>query len=297
MRRYNVNLISKLNVVRYQLIIGGEERNDIFPYLKSIEYTESESDSDKLSIVLEDPRMEFIQDNLIVVDKSVDLMMGWADDTKRISFQGWISLIDISFNESRVPTVTFHCMNTFHKLNKTSKQKTWKNARASTVVEAIARENGLIPSVTPTSTVEETISQSNETDATFLLSLASKEKDPPFVCYIKDGTLYFHPRRLSNDPQATLVYGKDGGVIESFSPRLIKEKIQIPITVKGVSTDTKKPTANTGKADTNKDNTGDRIPTGGGQYLPYTRENCEKRGIPWVDPNAGKVAPPAPKRK
>lgn len=210
----------------YRVFIGGKEL-DSFKYsmITDITFEDNAHGSDLLTISLEDPEFIFIDDDIFVEERQVKFIGGY-DTNNRVMFEGYISLIDIEFPETGSPRLTIHCMDNTHLMNRVKKKRTWENTTRAKVCASIFREYGFKTVIHDSGKVEETISQSNETDIDFIIKLSEEEIDN-YLVYVEGGTAYYVRKEILSSPQATLDY-RDGNLqIISFSPRINKETKQV----------------------------------------------------------------------
>jgi len=216
--------MSEIKEQYYEIYIRGIQFDDSkYQLVEEVTFEDNATGSDLLHIALKDPDYRFIEDDLIVEESPVNFAGGWRGDT--VSFEGFISVIDIDYPLHGVPTITLHCMDNSHIMNRKKKKRTWKNVKMSTVAESIFKEHGFIPIVDDTDKIEETISQSNTTDISFLISKA-KDQSSEFICYVEGNKGYFVKRKILDNPQDTLEYFSGNGKLLSFRPRINKESKQ-----------------------------------------------------------------------
>lgn len=207
----------------YSISIDGNPLSiEMMSLIESVELEDNASGSDLLTLTIVDPEYKYIgSKSLLIEDKPVSFEGGWKDDVS-LTFDGYISVVDINFPETGSPVLVLHCMDGSHKMNRKKKKRTWNKMRESDVAKKIFAEYGLKADVDPTAKVEDTISQSNVTDIDFLTSLKDKQEDD-YLVYVKDGVGYFKKKQYISIAQDTLVYGKFPFDIKSFSPRVNKE--------------------------------------------------------------------------
>lgn len=218
--------MSELLMPYYKVYIGGKELDDFqYSMITEISFEDNASGSDLLTINLADPEFIFLDDDIFVEERQVKFIGGY-DNNNRVMFEGYISVIDIDFPETGSPTLVIHCMDNTHLMNRVKKKKTWENTTRAKVAQEIFQEYGFKVVVHDSGKVEESISQSNETDIDFVIKLAEEEIDN-YLVYIEGGTAYYVKKEILASPQATLDY-RDGNMqIISFSPRINKETKQV----------------------------------------------------------------------
>lgn len=242
--------MSEILMPYYKLYIGGKELDDFkYSMIKEITFEDNAHGSDLLQISIEDPEFIFIDDDIFVEEKQVKFIGGY-DNNNRVMFEGYISIIDMDFPETGSPTLTIHCMDNTHLMNRVKKKRTWNNTTRAKVASAIFKEYGFKVSIHDSGKKEETISQSNETDIDFIIKLADEEIDS-YLVYVSGGTAYYVRKEILASPQSTLDY-RDGNMqIISFSPRINKETKQVETRKSDVNLKDKK--VDKGQANNNTD--------------------------------------------
>lgn len=247
--------------------------------IDSISVEEQCDGSDTCTLVVNDPDFLFIEDNIFVEEVAVSVRMGWHGDTHRVSFDGYISAIDIQFPDTGFPTLSIYCLDTSHVMNRTKKTRTWDNVTRPQVVQAIAKEYGFQCVIQQgyTYDVEDTISQSNTTDIEFCESLAGEEREP-FMCKLIGKTLYYVKKGLLKDPSATLYYKAFPFDVVSFTPKINKETRQEEVAVADINTNTKTvDSATSNSSNTSRDVQGAPVKTSSSQ----TSYRFDPRNTTW----------------
>lgn len=198
--------------------------------------------SDTLTFNISDPDFEIIDDSIFVKEATVGFDIQLVGDTKVITFDGYISAIDINFPEDGSPTLTITCLDSAtHLMNREKKKRSWDNVTRAEVVQKIAKEYGLQCEIEQGYSFvrEETITQSDVTDIEFIENLAGEESYP-FMAKVMNGTVYYKKKGLLSDPVCTFTYRKFPHTIKSFTPQINKETKQEKISVGNINTNTKK---------------------------------------------------------
>lgn len=189
---------------------------------------------DSITITINDVEGEFIEDEIIVKEAPLICSVVLHDTEECMYyFSGFISAIDIKFNESFCPVMVLHCMDETHRANKEKKKRSWPSKTSAQVVQEICKEYGWKCYVEPSYPfpVQASITQNNKTDLEFLKELADDELDL-FVANLvteKDGksTMYYVIEGFIDKENAIqLEYGETPYDIISFSPQLNKESRQ-----------------------------------------------------------------------
>ena len=242
--------------------------------IDSIDFDEVCDGSDTCTLTIKDPDFIFIEDNIFIDEASVYLRHGFNEDADRFEFKGYISAIDITFPEDGSPTLTITCFDNSHLMNRRKNERSWDNVTRADVVSKIAAEYGFTCSIEPNYSfpLQDTISQSNQTDIEFLESLAKKEREP-FMCKLDGNTLIYRKKGLLQTAVAELGYKTFPFDVVSFTPQITKETRQEEITASNVDSN-KNPesyTANDGNV--SRDVQGESIKTTTSMvYNPTTRE-------------------------
>ena len=197
--------------------------------------------SDVATITITDKDMVFINDNIFVEEATISISMMFVGSTDKISFNGYISAIDIDFPEEGMPTIVLTCMDNSHVMNRTKKKRSWTNVTRLQVAQKIAAEYGFKFEGEPSykGKKEDTISQSDQTVIEFLEDLASQE-DELYMCKLVGSTLRYKKKGLLGTPVKKVCYKQYPYDVRSFSPRINKETMQNTSTASDVATDTKK---------------------------------------------------------
>lgn len=220
--------MSNVLMPKYRLYIGGKEIDgDKYAMIQSITYEDNASGSDLLTINIEDPDFLYINDNIFIEENKVKFIGGYDTDN-RVMFEGYISLIDMDFPDNGSPSLVIHCMDYTHLMNRVKKKRTWNNTTRGAVAKKIFKEYGLSYTVHDSGKVEETISQSNETDINFLIKLADEEIDP-YLIYVEGKKGFYVKKQILAKEQAVLDYREGKQNLLSFSPTINKETKQVEV--------------------------------------------------------------------
>lgn len=209
--------------------------------VNSIQISTACDGSDVATITITDKDMVYINDNIFVEEATVSITMMFVGATDKITFNGYISAIDIDFPEEGMPVLVLTCLDNSHVMNREKKKRSWTNVTRMQVAQKIAGEYGFSFEGEPSyaGTTEETISQSDQTDIEFLENLASEEDDL-YMCKLVGTTLKYKKKALLGTPVMKVNYKQYPYEVKSFSPRINKESMQDATTASDVATDTKK---------------------------------------------------------
>lgn len=208
--------------------------------INSIEIKETVEGSDIATIKITDPEFLFIEDNIFIEDNNIKIRLGWDSSTYRINFEGYISALDIDFNTDGCPNLVLTCMDNTHIMNRIKKNNTFKNCTSAEVVRGIVQSYGFTCVIDNEYqfSVQESITQSDQTDIEFITNLADDEVYP-FTARLVGNTFYYVKMGKLDTPKMTLTYRKYPHEVISFSPKINKETKQIEIKSATIDTGTK----------------------------------------------------------
>lgn len=227
--------------VIYDVYIGGIKLDiDKKACITSIEFKETVTGSDSATINIVDPEFLYIEDDIFIEDNTVSITLGWDNTTHRVSFEGYISAVDIEFDNTGCPKLTITCMDETHVMNRIKKDSSYSNCTSADVVKRIVQSYGFACEIDPDYkfNVQETITQSKQTDIDFITKLANDEVYP-FTARLVGKTFYYVKKGKLTTPKMTLTYMKYPHDIVSFSPKINKETKKVEITASSVNTGSK----------------------------------------------------------
>lgn len=238
MSSYNQNEI--LSIIYDIWISGTKLEMDKKSCITSISIKETVDGSDTATIQIYDPEFLYIEDDIFIDDNTIVIKLGWDNTTYRVDFQGYISAIDIDFDNSGCPKLVLTCMDNTHIMNRTKKNNTFKNTTSAEVVKKIVQSYGYTCVVDSdySFSVQETITQSNQTDIDFITKLA-KDEVYPFTARLVGNTFYYVKKGKLESPKMTLTYRKYPHEVISFSPKINKESKQVEISGSSIDTSSK----------------------------------------------------------
>ena len=247
--------------------------------INSISIKETVEGSDSATIQISDPEFLYIEDNIFIEDNSIKIKLGWSNTTYRVTFNGYISAIDINFDSDGIPKLTITCMDNTHVMNRKKKNETYKNCTSAEVVKKIVQGYGYSCVVDSSYSFkrQETITQSNQTDIDFITKLASDEVYP-FTARLVGNTFYYVKMGKLETPKMSLTYKKYPHEVISFTPKINKESKQVEISGASVDTSSKSVSSSTGtvKSDsgssTKNGSSSSKSSSGGYTYNPSTKK-------------------------
>lgn len=246
--------------------------------INSISIKETVEGSDSATIQISDPEFLYIEDNIFIEDNSIKIKLGWSNTTYRVTFNGYISAIDINFDSDGIPKLTITCMDNTHVMNRKKKNETYKNCTSAEVVKKIVQGYGYSCVVDSSYSFkrQETITQSNQTDIDFITKLAGDEVYP-FTARLVGNTFYYVKMGKLETPKMSLTYKKYPHEVISFTPKINKESKQVEISGASVDTSSKNVSSSTGtvKSDsgssTKDGSSSSKSSSGGYTYNPTTK--------------------------
>ena len=268
---------NELLSVAYDIWIKGQKL-DLYKKecITGLEVNETTEGADTMTISISDPNFEYIEDNIFLEDTPIVAQIGWVGYSYRSEFKGWITTIDIDFKEDAVPVLNITCMDETHRMNRQKRSRTWNNMTSAQVVGEIVRGYGFkyVCESGYTFTVQETITQSNQTDIDFILSLADEETALFTARLVNNDTFYYVKKGIMGTPKATLNYVGFPHEIISFSPKINIETRQSSVTT-GTITDAKETETTTFSSTNSSGNTNGSLKengngSGGVSYSPHT---------------------------
>lgn len=268
-----------LSIVYDVWISGTKMGIDKKECINSIEIKETVDGADTATIQITDPEFLYIEDDIFLEDNTIKIKLGWSNTTYRETFEGYISAIDIDFNSNGCPKLTVTCMDKTHIMNRTKKDATFKNTTSANVVKQICKNYGynVVVDSSYKFEVQETITQSHQTDIDFITKLANDEVYP-FSARLVGNTFYYVKKGKLETPKMTLTYKKYPHEIISFSPKINKESKQVEIKSSSVNTSNKSISNTTGKVDSgsgsssSNGSSSSKKASGGYTYNPKTKK-------------------------
>lgn len=257
----------------YDISINGKKLN---LYKKecitSIEISETTEGADTMILNISDPNFEYIEDNIFVEDTKIVAKIGWTGYTYRCKFEGWITTIDISFNDDAIPTLTITCMDNTHRMNRKKKSRTWNNMTSAQVVQKIVESYGykFVTEKGYKFTVQETITQSNQTDIDFIQSLAGEETAIFTARLVKNKEFHYVKKGTLGKSAMTLNYVNYPHEIISFSPQINIETRQESVSKGTVSNDKEASTTTISSGNTSGSLKQSGNKNGSVSYSPHT---------------------------
>ena len=237
----------------YDLWVSGFHFEGYRAFVETIVFKENSNGSDTLTVTMSDPTFFFSQYEKILIEEATIKFVGGFIGMPKNTFRGYISVIDFSFPESGNPSMVLNCMDQTHAMNRKKKKRSWNNKKYSDVARAIFIEYGFSADITSSGKAQKTISQSNQTDIEFLISMTDKVMDFKCITGVRNGVGYFKKMPLMMTPKITVDYRTNEGKLLSFSPRLNKETKQEEVETSDVDLSTKTVKTSTANSSTPRD--------------------------------------------
>lgn len=216
-----------IKVPYFNLTLRGKELDEYrMSMINSVVYEDNATGSDLLTISLTDPDLELLSDDIFVKECPVTFVGGWLKGDV-VTFEGFITVIDINFPKGQPPTMTINCMDNTHVMNLKKHQRTWENTKISDIASRIFKSYGMTAIVDDTGEPVESVSQ-NDTDIRFLTKQAEEQYET-YLCYVEGHTGYFVKKKVLDKPQETLSYRQGKGNLLSFSPRINKQSKRVEV--------------------------------------------------------------------
>lgn len=220
--------------------------------IESYDIETEESGATVLSFSVQDPNFTLLNSSILTEDSLVYFEWGWANDWNYISRHNnmHIAHVDVIFGNEGYPTLNIMCMDETYAMNREEKTRTFENMKRSTIATYIFQEYGMECYVEDSGElpldVEEKITQSNETDISFLQSLADEVVGTKFICYVENGKGYFCRRNYSQEPIIDFHYRDGiGNDVSSFKCKVNKESVKYYKTSADIDSETGVPFAGT----------------------------------------------------
>lgn len=232
----------ELLAIEYDVWINGNKLGiEKKQCINSVEIKETVDGSDTCVIKIQDPEFLYIEDNIFIEDNKIKVQLGWVGVTYRVKFEGYISAIDIIFQESGCPILTVTCMDNTHLMNRKKKDNTFKDTTSAKVVQKIIKEYGYQCVIESGYSFEkqETITQSQQTDIDFITQLAGNEVYP-FTARLVGNTFYYVKKGHLSEPKMELTYLTYPHEVISFSPKITKESAQVEVGSSVINSSNKK---------------------------------------------------------
>lgn len=186
-----------------------------------------------LTVEMNDPNMNYVGDiNLFKENVPVEYTLECGNEVTK--FSGYIAQLEPDFPDTGVPNITITCMDESYPLDRKKHTKNWGNKKRHVIAKEIFTKYGLKTKIDTsvdkpnTSDSNTDITQSNETDITFLNKLAGEEADD-WLCYVENGVGYYCRKKLLETPQEILQYKTGECNLQTFKPTISTATKRVPV--------------------------------------------------------------------
>ena len=268
-----------LRAVYYEVYIGGKLLTlDRKECIQKVTITETVEGSDSCTLQIADPKMVYINDDIYQENKRVKVVMRWHGYSHKVTFEGYISAVDIDFGSDGIPILVITCMDNTYRMNKEKKTKTYKNKTSAQVVNSIVKKYGYKCVIQSgyNFTKQDTISQSDQTDIEFIVNLANSETYPFTACLVGNTFYYVKMGKLSTTPIHEMTYKEFPNDIISFRPQINTEVVEV--TAGSTNTSKKKNNVSNAKTDGSKTNATGNTTSSAKKYTTVKKKLNPKTG-------------------
>ena len=269
----------ELRAIYYEVYVGGNLLDlDRKECIEKITIRETVDGSDSCTIQIADPEMVYINDDIYQENKRVKVVMRWYGYSHKVTFEGYISAVDIDFGSNGIPTLVITCMDNTYRMNKEKKTKTYKNKTSAQVVVSIVKKYGFKCVIQSgyNFTKQNTISQSDQTDIEFIVSLANSETYPFTACLVGNTFYYVKRGKLASTPIHEMTYREFPNDIISFKPQINTEVVEV--TAGSTNTSKKKNNVSNAKTDGSKTNATGNTTSSAKKYTTVKKKLNPKTG-------------------
>lgn len=209
----------------FRISLAGRPLSDFeHTLVEEINYEDTSTGSDLVSITIHDPDYILIGDKRLMKSTPCKVEGGWTNKY-RTWVDGFLSAVDVDFPETGLPTVTLHVMDKSYLMNKVERRKVYKNVTYRDIAAQTAKRYGMAFEGDTSGTLgkkkHESVSQSFETDIQFLIGRA---EEIGYLVFVKGNKLYWKDKDRYEKVSAavTLWYRRYPYDVLSFRPRIIQ---------------------------------------------------------------------------
>lgn len=153
----------------------------------------------------EEETLNYLDGRILDFGREIIVAIGPADSQRTI-FQGFISALEVSFEEGEEPEVIFYAEDKLMDLRMTRRMKTYEEMTDADIASEIAATHSLIPAVDAQGPTYDVIQQWNMSDLAFLRERARLLQAEVWV---ESDTLHFKTRDCRQSTSITLVRGNE----------------------------------------------------------------------------------------
>lgn len=226
-----MNDVMDISTTYWDLSFNGESIPfDRKQMILSIELTETVKGADSVTIKIDDPNMEFIQDDIYLKDVPMSLDIMFRGSAEKHCFYGYISEINPVFPDDGNPYIELYCLDKTHLMQRVKNTQTWNKVRSIDVIKEKCNGYGwkLVYPEDYEYIQQDSITQSGQTDIEFMEGLANDEREL-FVAKLIGDTFFYVRLGLLAEPSSNLYYRVDAlkNNVLKFSPSIDKETRKI----------------------------------------------------------------------
>ena len=131
-----MNDVMDISTTYWDLSFNGESIPfDRKQMILSIELTETVKGADSVTIKIDDPNMEFIQDDIYLKDVPMSLDIMFQGSAEKHCFYGYISEINPVFPDDGNPYIELYCLDKTHLMQRVKNTQTWNKVRSIDVIK------------------------------------------------------------------------------------------------------------------------------------------------------------------
>jgi phage protein D len=174
-----------------------------------------------------DPGLQQVDKPVFDIGKEIEITMGGlADRSGQTIFKGEIVAYEPEFTKGGC-VISLRAYDKSHRLQRSSKVRTFQDVTATDIVKKITQEAGLSGTADPTQANYKFFIQSGETDRELIRRF---ERDYNFQFFIENGRYKFRPATNAGASIATLKYGEG---LMAFRPRISSAQQVKEVEVRG----------------------------------------------------------------
>lgn len=226
-------------MVSFSVNLNGKQfTTEMKEFISNIKMKKMSTGASSLELQINDPEMTFIGD-VELFKQNVPINFSFKKDKGNsgiVNFVGYVAQVSVEMSDA-TPKMTITCSDESYRLDRKKKSKNWGNKKRHVIATEIFQSYGLKtvidesqdkPSTSDSNSSSSEVSQSNETDMSFLKKLADEEADD-WLCYVFNGTGYYCKKNLLETPKKTLEYRKGECSIKSFKPTINSVTKRVPV--------------------------------------------------------------------
>lgn len=196
----------------YIKVNGSLVSTDLMDDLVEIEVEDNLHLPDMFAIHLHDRDKKWSQSKLFEVGKEVEISVqaprpqSTRLGPRTILMQGEVTGLEPNMSDDGVPNLVIRGFDRAHRLHQGRQTRSFLQSRDDEIAQRIATEVGLNADVQPTGTIQEHITQNNQTNMEFLMERARRLG---YQLCVEDETLYFGPPKPEQIEAPQLIWGEN----------------------------------------------------------------------------------------